>query len=245
MNLFAKLFGKKKELSALQRVRGTMERFIEASHIGMNSDGLQTPEHGQLYLTYMFGAVDMLCQTHHVDDVNTITFFQGLLEDLLGGYSPEEAKRLTQVVLHGSGTPDGQRIMREGAETIKMWIGGMQSPPIDCRSCSQRSIGEEIRNAPNKGVNADVEHTACALRRLRLALGEQERGTWKCQPFPCFSELSYGYTLRRASIHHRISMCTTTNSSYWISAPVRSSKAIFPADRQNWFWRGPSCTRKS
>lgn len=129
MNLFGKLFGKKKELSPFEQMRGIMQRFIEASHIGMDSAGLRTPEHGQLYLTYMFGAVDMLCQTHQIDDVKTVALFQELLEDLLGGYSPEEAKRLTQVVLRGSGTPDGQKIMREGAETIKMWIGGVTLAP--------------------------------------------------------------------------------------------------------------------
>jgi hypothetical protein len=124
MNLFGKLFGKKKELSSTQRVRGIMQRFIEASYVGMDADRLQTPEHERFYLTYMFGAVDMLCQANQIDYMNTVALFQGLLDDLLGGYSPEEANQITQVVLRASGTPDGQRIMREGSEAVRMWSGG-------------------------------------------------------------------------------------------------------------------------
>jgi len=129
MKLFEKLFGKKKEMSPTQRVRGIMQHFVEASHVGMDASRLQTPEHGQTYLTYMFGAVDMLCQMHQLDDAKTVGLFQGLLENLLGDYSPEEAKQLTQVVLRASSTPDGQRIMTEGGESIRMWISGATLAP--------------------------------------------------------------------------------------------------------------------
>lgn len=129
MNLLGKLFGKKKELSPTQRVRGIMQHFVEASHIGLDAAHLQTPEHGQMYLTYMFGAVDMLCQVNQLDNANTVVLFQGLLEDLLGGYSPEEAKQIIQVVLRASGNPDGQRIMREGGESVKRWIDGVTLAP--------------------------------------------------------------------------------------------------------------------
>jgi len=130
MSVFRKPFGKKKELSPTQRVHGIIQHFVEASHVGMDVACLQTPEHGQLYLTYMFGAIDMLCQAYQLNDAKTVVaLFQGLLEDLLGVYSTEEARQLTQVVLRASGTPDGQRIMREGGETVKMWISGATLAP--------------------------------------------------------------------------------------------------------------------
>ena len=129
MNILGKIFGKKKELSPTQRVQGIMQHFVEASHVGLAAAHLQTPEHGQMYLTYMFGAVDMLCQVNQLDDAKTVVLFQGFLEDLLGGYSPEEAKQLTQVVLRASGNTDGQRIMREGGESVRMWIGGVTLAP--------------------------------------------------------------------------------------------------------------------
>lgn len=129
MNLSRDLFKKKKKLSFTERVRGIMQHFVETSHLGMDAALLQAPEHGQLYLTYMFGAVDMLCQVHQFDTAKTVELFRGLLGDLLGGYSSEEAKQLTQVVLQASGTPDGQRIMTEGGEAIRMWISGAALAP--------------------------------------------------------------------------------------------------------------------
>jgi len=129
MKLLEKLFGKRKEPSPTQRVRGIMQHFVEASHVALDTARFQTPEHGQMYLTYMFGAVDMLCQVNHLDGAQTVTLFQGLLEDLLGGYSPDEAKQLTQIILRASGDPDGQRLMREGGESVRLWIGGAALAP--------------------------------------------------------------------------------------------------------------------
>jgi hypothetical protein len=106
-----------------------MQHFAEASHIGLNTDRLQTPEHGQIYLTYMFGALDMLCQVNQIDDRSTVAMFQGLLEDILGGHSPDEAKQLTQVILHVSTNPEGQRIMKEGGEAVQAWIKGAALAP--------------------------------------------------------------------------------------------------------------------
>jgi hypothetical protein len=129
MNILGRLFNKKKEPLPTQRVRGIMQNFVETSHVALDTTRLQTPEHGQIYLTYMFGAVDMLCQINQIDDVKTVALFQGLLEDMLGSYSPEEAKQLTQTVLRVSGNPDGQRIMKEGGESVKLWIGGVTLAP--------------------------------------------------------------------------------------------------------------------
>ena len=123
------VFGKKKELFSTQQVRGIMQHFVEASYMGLDNARMQTPEHGKMCLTYMFGAVDMICQVNQFDSAKTVALFQGLLEDILGEYSPEEAKQLTQVVLKASDTPDGQRIMREGGESLRMWIDGMTLAP--------------------------------------------------------------------------------------------------------------------
>lgn len=128
MKLFGKLFGKK-EPSPTQRVRGIMQHFVEASHVALDVARLQTPKHGQMYLTYMFGAVDMLCQVNQIDNAKTVALFEGLLEDLLGGYSPDESKQLTQVVLRASGNTNGQHIMREGAEAVRLWISGVTLAP--------------------------------------------------------------------------------------------------------------------
>ena len=119
-----KLFGKNKELSPTEQVRGIMQYFIEASYIGLGNSRFQTVEHGLMCLTYMFGSVDMLCQANQIDSAKTIAIFQGLLEDLLGGYAPDDAKQIMREVLRASCNPDGQRIMREGAESVRSWICG-------------------------------------------------------------------------------------------------------------------------
>ena len=124
MRLFQELFGKKKELTSLQRVRGIMKHFIEASHVGLDRSRVQTSQHGQLYFTYMFGAVDMLCQAHPLGERDTVSLFHSLLQEELGGFASDEGKQLTQVVIQTSANPYGQESMREGGNAARKWIGG-------------------------------------------------------------------------------------------------------------------------
>lgn len=106
-----------------------MNHFIEASHVGLDANQLNSSEHGQVYLTYMFGAVDALCQVHQIDTASTVSLFQELLEDIMGGYSPDEAKQLVHDILRTSETAEGQRIMSEGGESVQTWISGAKLAP--------------------------------------------------------------------------------------------------------------------
>jgi hypothetical protein len=122
--------GKKKELSPPQRVREIMRLFVETSLLLVDGENLETPEDGQLYLTYMFGAVDALGQLHELDESSTVSLYQNLLEDFMGEYSPDEANELTQATLRHSITPDGQNIMSEGGNAVMKTLAGDQNASL-------------------------------------------------------------------------------------------------------------------
>jgi hypothetical protein len=119
----------KKNFSPSQRVRGIMRRFAEACSVELDTCHLNSPEQGKLYLTYMFGAVDTLCQVYHLGPLFSASLFQSLLEESIGGYSPAKARQLTQDVLRASATREGQIIMGEGGESVQTWMAGTLSAP--------------------------------------------------------------------------------------------------------------------
>ncbi len=101
-----------------------MRIFVEMSLLLVDGEKLETQETGKLYLTYMFGAVDALGQLNELDEETTISLFRSLLEDFMGGYSPDEAKELTQEILRQSITPYGQVIMGEGGNAVLKTLKG-------------------------------------------------------------------------------------------------------------------------
>lgn len=129
MGLFKSIFKKKTQLTPTKKVKGIMQRFALVSFVGIDPSKMKNEEAGQLCLIYMFGAVDMLCQSHQLGPESTIDLFQSMLQEELGDYSPEEAKKVAQVTIRASAEPSGKDIMREGGEALRMWIAGVALAP--------------------------------------------------------------------------------------------------------------------
>jgi hypothetical protein len=106
-----------------------MHNFIEACMLGLETDKTKSPSHGMAFLLFMLGALDMLSQTQGINEKNTLILFRDLLREDLGGYSEEDANALLNTVVQASGDSQGQNFMREGAETIKLWMSGIPNAP--------------------------------------------------------------------------------------------------------------------
>jgi hypothetical protein len=76
-------------------------------------------------LLYMFGAVDMLCQVHNIEEKVTMNLFENLLKDELGEYNAEQAQVLLRAVIQASAATEGQQMMKEGAEALRAWLTGV------------------------------------------------------------------------------------------------------------------------
>jgi len=121
----------KKRDSPIPRIRRTIQLFEEVSTVEIDPTILQNVERdkaGIVMLLYMFGALDILCQSQNIDTKRTLMLFQSLLQDELGNYSDEDAKTLIQAIAQASATPYGKEIMKEGAESIRLWINGLALP---------------------------------------------------------------------------------------------------------------------
>ena len=129
MNIIRKIFAKRANVSPLWQVHRIMHNFIEACLLGLEESKTKSSSHGMAFLLFMLGAVDMLSQTQGIDEKDTLILFRDLLKEDLGGYSEEDADTLLNTVVQASGDAQGHHFMKEGAETIKLWISGVQSAP--------------------------------------------------------------------------------------------------------------------
>jgi len=102
-----------------------MDKFIEASFISLGSFDKKDSAQGMTVLLYMFGAVDMLCQVHNIEEKLTLNLFENLLKEELGEYNAEEAQVLLRTVIQASAASEGQQMMKEGAEALQAWLTGI------------------------------------------------------------------------------------------------------------------------
>lgn len=122
MSFFRKFFGKSKEDSNFVSARAILEKFIEVSFIPLNSMDEKSSREGMTILLYMFGAVDMVCQVKNVDEQTTLVLFNEILKNELGEYTDEQAEALLREVVKASAEPEGQQLMKEGAEALRSWL---------------------------------------------------------------------------------------------------------------------------
>ncbi|MEX2162852.1 MAG: hypothetical protein WD823_01235 [Sulfuricaulis sp.] len=122
MSFFRKLFGKREESNNVAHVRAILEKFIEASFIPLSGIDEKSSSHGMTILLYMFGAVDMVCQVKGVDQQTTMLLFNEMLQNELGEYTDKEAEALLKEVIKASAEPEGQQLMKEGAEALRLWL---------------------------------------------------------------------------------------------------------------------------
>lgn len=131
MNFFQKFFGKTEESNNVARARTILEKFIEASFIPLSDVEERSSSQGMTILLYMFGAVDMVCQVKGVDEQRTMVLFNELLQNELGEYTGKQADTLLKEVIKASAEPEGQQLMKEGAETLRLWLtDGEPSAPL-------------------------------------------------------------------------------------------------------------------
>lgn len=124
MGLFSKLFGQKDDRDPVVRVRAIMERFIEACFLTLGSHRKKDASEGLVVLLFMLGAIDMLCQVNGVEEQTSLALFESMLKDELGGYSDEEARTVLREVVQATADSDSQRIIQEGAESLRTWLIG-------------------------------------------------------------------------------------------------------------------------
>ena len=122
MGLFSKLPGQKDDLDPVVRVRAIMGVFIEACFLTLGSHRKKDPSEGLVVLIFMLGAIDMLCQVTGVEKRTSLALFESMLKDELGDYSDEEAHTLLRAVVQATADSDSQRIMEEGAESLRTWL---------------------------------------------------------------------------------------------------------------------------
>ena len=124
MSLIGKLFGSSNENNEIARIRKIIEKFIEASFLGLAHLDNKNPNQGEITLLYMFGAIDMLCQVNGLDNNVTLDLFKSMLKDELGEYGDEEAQVLLNEIIQATSEEDGQELMREGGEALRTWLSG-------------------------------------------------------------------------------------------------------------------------
>ena len=124
MTFLRKLFGKRESRDDIMRIRAIMEKFIEASFISLGSFDRKDSAQGMTVLLYMFGAVDMLCQVHNIEEKVTLNLFENLLKEELGEYNAEQAQVLLRAVIQASAATEGQQMLKEGAEALRAWLTG-------------------------------------------------------------------------------------------------------------------------
>lgn len=121
---FSKLLGRKDNPSPEMRVRAIMERFNNACFLTLRDDREKNESEGLLVLLFMLGATDMLCQVNGIEKQTRLALFESMLKNELGGYSDEEAHTVLEAVLQVMADGDSQRIMKEGAESLRAWLLG-------------------------------------------------------------------------------------------------------------------------
>ena len=122
MSFFRKFFGNHEESNNVARARAILEKFIEISFMPMIDIEEKSSRQGMTTLLYMFGAVDMICQVKGVDEQTTMMLFTKMLQNELGEYTGEQAEALLREVVKISAEPEGQQLMKEGAEAIRLWL---------------------------------------------------------------------------------------------------------------------------
>lgn len=125
MRIFGRWFGRKDTPDPITRVRGLMGGFIEACFVTIDAKSRQNSRDGRLMLLFMLGAIDMLCQVHEIDKRASLALFESMLQEELGAYTPAQARAVLLEVVRATTDSDGQRIMREGAESIRGWLTGI------------------------------------------------------------------------------------------------------------------------
>lgn len=123
MKILSKLFGRKEDRTSLIRVRAIMGPFIKACFLTLGERQKDSSE-GLVLLLFMLGAVDMLCQVHDIDKEGYLALFEIMLRDELGGYSDVEARIVLDAVIQATAENDSRRTMKEGAESLRMWLLG-------------------------------------------------------------------------------------------------------------------------
>ena len=125
MTFLRKMFGKRESLDDITRIRTIIDKFIEASFIPLGSFDRENSAQGMTVLLYMFGAVDMLCQVHNIEEKLSLSLYENLLKEELGEYNAKEAQVLLSVVIQASAASEGQQMMKEGAEALQAWLTGV------------------------------------------------------------------------------------------------------------------------
>jgi len=101
-----------------------MQRFSEACFLTLDSQRTKDPADRLVVLLFMLGAIDMLCQVNDVEKRTSLTLFESMLKEDLGGYSDEDARVVLRGVVKATADSDCQHVMKEGADSLRTWLIG-------------------------------------------------------------------------------------------------------------------------